>query len=131
MTGVPQFNVPFFDKTARELRYAGWEILSPAELDSPDMRAQALASTDGDISKLENKTQETWGQVLGRDVTRVADDVYGLIMLPGWEKSRGARLEAYVGLLTGKKFKQWAPHDRDPFDLDPEFIRGSLRRHMP
>jgi Domain of unknown function (DUF4406) len=131
MTNVPQFNIPLFDSVALELRAAGWEILSPAELDSPAMQARALLSPDGDLAKLEKETNETWGTVLGRDVTRVADDVQGLIFLPDWEKSRGAKLEAYVGLLTGKKFMQWMPKGRDPMTLDPDFVRGMLRRHMP
>ena len=38
-------------------------------------------------------------------VKLIADQVQGIIFLPNWQKSRGARLEAFVGLLQGKDFK--------------------------
>lgn len=104
MSGVPQFNIPTFDRVAGKLRDFGYNIVSPAELDTPSMRERALASPDGDLAKLEQETNETWGEVLGKDVTIVADKVQGIIFLPNWTTSRGAKLEAFVGLLTGKSF---------------------------
>lgn len=108
MTGVPQFNVPLFDRVATELRAAGYDVVSPAELDSPEMRAAALESKDGALAPLEDKTKETWGQVLARDVRVLSDQgIEAIVLLPGWEKSRGARLEATVGLLNKLSFFQY------------------------
>ncbi len=105
MTGIPQFNVPFFDRVATELRAQGYDVVSPAELDSPEMRKAALASSDGALAPLEKTTKETWGEVLARDVRVLSDHgIEGIVLLPGWEKSRGANLEATVGLLNGLKF---------------------------
>jgi Domain of unknown function (DUF4406) len=95
MSGYPQQNFPLFDRVANLLRDQGYEIVSPAELDSPEERAIALA---------DQRSQQSWGDFLSRDVKIVADDVQGIIFLPGWEKSRDARLEATVGLLMGKDF---------------------------
>lgn len=143
MSGVPQFNIPMFDKTTVQLRLHGFTIISPAELDSPIMRERALASLDGDLSKLEKDTGETWGEVLARDVKLVADGIGGIILMPNWFKSRGAKLEAFVGLLTGKKFAFWFEdtswdstamiyRDGDELELvSPEVIRDTLRRFMP
>jgi hypothetical protein len=105
MTGVPQFNVPLFDRVADELRAQKYDVVSPAELDSPEMRAAAMQSADGALAPLEKATKETWGQVLARDVRVLSDQgIEGIVLLPGWERSRGANLEATVGLLNGLKF---------------------------
>ncbi len=100
MSGYPQFNIPLFDRVSRILRLGNpaWAIISPAELDSDAVRTAALASKDGIL--IDNKIAgETWGDILARDVRIVANECDGIIFLPGWVKSRGARLEATVGLL--------------------------------
>lgn len=109
MSGVPHFNIPLFKLAAEDLRARGYEVVSPAELDSPKMQELALASTDGDLKSLEDSTGETWGDVLARDVKLISDGgITGIIFLPGWHKSRGARLEATVGLLNNLKFAEYA-----------------------
>lgn len=100
MSGIPQFNYPQFFSVAQSLRAAGYDIISPAEQDTPEKLAEILASTDGDLSKVEAITG-TWGDFLSHDVKLVADEVQGLFLLPGWEKSRGAKLEAFVAVLCG------------------------------
>lgn len=108
MTGVKQFNVPLFDFVARRLREQGYAVVSPAELDSPEMRAAALQSSDGALAPLEKVTGETWGDVLARDVRVLSDcGVEGIVLLPDWWKSRGATLETTVGLLNRLKFFYW------------------------
>jgi hypothetical protein len=98
MTGIPQFNFPKFDRIAKELREAGFNVISPAEMDDPETRAWAMASTDGAIGSGSSKG-ETWGDFLSRDVKIVADKVEGVVCMDGWEKSRGARLEVFVANL--------------------------------
>lgn len=102
MTGLPQFNIPAFDRMAKRLRAAGLEVVSPAELDSDAVRAYALASPDGKLDPTNKIAGETWGDMLSRDVKIISDEVEGIVVLPGWEKSRGARLEAFVALLCSK-----------------------------
>lgn len=103
MSNIPQFNFPAFHAAAADLRARGYDIISPAEQDSPAVQAAAMKSPDGKL--LEGKVAgESWGQILARDVQIVADQVDGIILLPGWEKSRGARLECFVGLLCSKRF---------------------------
>jgi hypothetical protein len=102
MTGIPQFNFPAFDDNAARLRSLGWYILSPHEQDSPAVQKAARESTDGQLDENGKIAGETWGDILARDVKLVADSVCGVLVMPGWEKSRGARLETFVAHLTGK-----------------------------
>ena len=105
MSGLPQYNYPAFDAAATALRQQGHEPVNPAEMDSEETRALALASPDGDGGGW--KGVESWGDFLARDVKLVADQVDGIVVLPGWEKSRGARLEAFVALTVQKPVYIW------------------------
>lgn len=97
MSGYPQFNFPLFYAAAASLREQGFDVVSPAEMDAEvGIDKQAMASTDGDVAKLTH----TWGDLLARDVKLIADGgIQGIVFLPDWNKSRGARLEASVGML--------------------------------
>lgn len=100
MSGLPCSNFPTFMKAAAQLRARGLEIVSPAELDDPETVRRSLAN---------EPTGQTWGDFLSRDVKIIADQCTGIILLPGWNKSRGARLEAVVALLCGHKFMRYYP----------------------
>lgn len=96
MTGIPQFNIPAFDEMARTLRGEGYEVVSPAELDGPETRAVALASPDGAPGS-GSANGETFGDFLGRDVKMMVDDgIDAVVVLPGWDRSKGARIETFV-----------------------------------
>lgn len=104
MTGIPQFNYPAFERAAAELRRKGYDVVSPAELDDPSDKAAALASVDGAMLQYSNGTGKTWGDFLARDVKLLADDgIEAIVVLDGWEQSRGARLETFVGHLCGMR----------------------------
>lgn len=109
MSGYAQFNFPLFYKVTEQLRGVGMDIISPAELDAKEgVAEEALASTDGNPEV----TSLSWADLLARDVKLIADKhdgVHGIVFLPQWSKSRGARLEAFVGLLEGEKreFEFW------------------------
>lgn len=102
MTGIPQFNFPMFDDAATFLRGQGFEVVSPAELDDEQARAAAMASPDGDPVGYYGTVKETWGDLLARDVKLIADDgIQAVFVLPGWNRSKGARLETFVAHLVG------------------------------
>jgi hypothetical protein len=118
MTGIPKFNVPLFDHVALQLRNQGFEVVSPAELDSPEMRREALRSKDGALGPLEYATGETWGHVLARDVKMLCDTgIEAIVLLPNWWQSRGATLETTVGLLNKLKFFTWQVEEELPTPL--------------
>ena len=101
MSGIPQFNFPVFDAAAADLRAKGYTIVSPAELDSEETRQAALASIDG-APGTGSHMNETWGDFLARDLKLIADVVDGVIVLPGWEKSSGARTETFMAFVAKK-----------------------------
>ncbi len=98
MSSIPQHNFPAFLQAAEALREQGFDIISPAEIDKATTRKLALQSQDGDLEELD----QTWGELLARDIQIVADQVDGVVVLTGWQKSKGARLETYCAYLQGK-----------------------------
>lgn len=94
MSGHPQFNFPAFFKAAENLRTEGYNVVNPAELDEEIERHEAMKSPDGAHGSLDHV--KTWRQCLRRDVDIVLDDnCAGIILLEGWEQSKGARMETY------------------------------------
>jgi len=121
MTGIPQFNFPAVDTATQNLRAAGYDIITPHEQDSPAVQAAAWASPDGKLIAGQ-VAGETWGQILARDVRIIADDVGGIIHLPGWTKSNGALLETVVGLLCHRKFMRMDSENLPPVPVSAVVI---------
>lgn len=108
MSGKPSFGIPAFDVAARRLREEGHDVVSPAELDDKQFRALCLTCRTGGMEELHRRCKETgtpvetWGDLLARDLKLIANDgIEGIVVLPDWDKSRGATLETYVGRLCG------------------------------
>jgi hypothetical protein len=80
MTGLPEFNFPAFHAAAASLRARGFEVENPAENPEP-----ACGS---------------WLAYMRMAVQQVSR-VDGLVLLPGWEKSRGARVEFNLAVGLG------------------------------
>jgi hypothetical protein len=78
-----------FNEAAAKLREVGFTIINPVEMDIQEEHDQAMASPDG--AGLSNRK---WGDFLARDVRVIANECDGIILLPGWHASKGARLEA-------------------------------------
>jgi hypothetical protein len=73
MTGIPGHNFRAFFRAARRFRENGWEVENPAE-------------------NFSGRTDLPRPTYLRKDVTELAC-CHAIAMLPGWQKSRGARLE--------------------------------------
>jgi len=125
MSNYPQFNFPAFMEAANILRSKGYTIISPAELDDDETRERCLASATG----VDYTATNTWGDCLSRDVKLVSDGVDGIIFLPNWEKSRGARLEAFVALLCDKKHYAlyW---NEDIVEVSAEWVSHMIQENM-
>ena len=121
MSGLPQMNFPMFERVERLLRKQGYDMVSPAELDSPEEQALAMQSNGEWMSHM------TWGDFLARDVKIIADAVQGMILLPGWERSRGARLEATVGLLQKTfQFMRWDENGSYPVPVSRRTVACAI-----
>ncbi len=93
MRGIENYNFPLFKKVAKKLRKNGWFVVSPAEMD------EALGL---------DQTHElrAFSEYMQRDLSAVCD-CDGIVLLPGWETSKGARLEAMVAVEVDKHIFVW------------------------
>lgn len=122
MTGIPQFNFPAFYAATDVLRKAGWEIVSPAEMDDAEDAGAALKSKDGNPES----AKRSWGDFLARDVKLIADGgIVAIVFLPDWSHSRGARLEATVGLLQ-KGFRFYLYRDGHTTEVSRIYVSETL-----
>jgi hypothetical protein len=81
MRGYPEFNYPAFHKMAAELRAQGHFVFNPAE---------ATDHTDGDPA-----------DYMLVDLAWIIAHAQGIAMLPGWEKSKGAKVEHALAECLG------------------------------
>ena len=89
MSGYSDFNATAFFRATDMLRGKGYTVINPHELPEPDVAG---------LSEL-----EAWAEYLARDVmlfAKITEPVV-LVLLPGWELSRGALLERAVAKQRG------------------------------
>lgn len=97
MSGHPQFNVPAFLLAQEDLFRRGFDAVLPVDLDIPAERKQLLASKDG-----LDPAPRSWAELLAEDLKLIGDaGVEGIVVLPGWQYSKGAKLETFFGRLLG------------------------------
>lgn len=112
MTGYPEHNIPAFRAAHQNLSRAGYDIVLPVDL--------------GDSRVWPPNTP--WIEYLAADIKVVANIVDGIVFLPDWHRSNGARLEAYVALLTHKKhFMQYHPDTEMAHEISVDLVRTTLR----
>ncbi|MCX9150509.1 DUF4406 domain-containing protein [Pseudomonas sp. TB1-B1] len=82
MTGIADFNYPAFNAMADQLRALGYEVENPAD--------------HGIVEGAQ------WADYMAYDLTRLG--LCGQVaVLPGWENSKGARLEVHIARELGMK----------------------------
>jgi hypothetical protein len=92
MSGLPHHNAPAFDAVAASLRALGFDVVSPPEItrDNP----QPGIHDDGSIDPT------TYARLVRLDLLALLD-CDAVVVLDGWERSRGARLEAVIADRLG------------------------------
>jgi hypothetical protein len=119
-------NFPLFDNTAAALRELGYDITSPAEMDSEEIRADVMQNESGVPSGVGG----TWGDFLARDLKILADELNGIILLPEWETSRGARLEAFVSVDCGYPAQLIDPENLTLTEVSSEYIMEKINANL-
>jgi hypothetical protein len=84
MSGIEEYNYPYFKKVAHRLRYLGLEVYSPVEID-PVERTSGMSEMD------------FWQECINRCLVMM-ENCDSIIMLQGWTRSRGARKELDLAL---------------------------------
>lgn len=108
MSGIPEHNFPAFRAATDALREQGYTVMSPVEMDEAEGFDAATAPNIGAGSP-------EWSDFLARDVGIVAKaETEGVVVLPGWESSRGAALEVHVARELGKPIFRYPSLERIP-----------------
>lgn len=94
MRGIPSFNYPAFYEVAKKFRALGFEVFNPAERDIEVHGTDiSLGNEFGDIDKAMADHNFSLRRALGDDTAWICAHADGIVMLPGWEKSKGAKAE--------------------------------------
>lgn len=117
MRGYRSFNFPLFDVAAKLLRKAGIDVRNPTEHDReiyPDIEQWEGFAT-GDTTKcpkfiLPESLRWDFGAILEAD---------GIILLPGWRESSGAKAELFVAEATGKMVWEFELLSGERFTIRP------------
>jgi len=80
MTGVPEFNYPAFNALAAELRTEGFHVENPAENPEP--------------------VGKTWAGYMRMSIAQMLTCDF-VVVLDGWDQSRGARIEVELAVDLG------------------------------
>lgn len=91
MRGYEEFNFPAFASATKRLRNAGYDVVSPHEIDLQGGFDPYSADPSG----------KELAQMLARDAMAIAD-CDGIALLPGWYDSEGARWEKGLCDITDK-----------------------------
>lgn len=75
MTGLPELNFPAFHRAAANLRASGYDVVNPAEINSDPAKG--------------------WHACMRSDIAALVT-CEAIALLPGFEKSKGAKLERHI-----------------------------------
>ncbi len=98
MRSIAAFNFPAFADATARLREAGHTVFSPAERDiEVGFDPTGMAGTDEELTEVGFSLRDA----LGADLAWITATAEAVVVLPGWERSSGARCEAATALALG------------------------------
>lgn len=127
MTGYAAYNFPAFDDAARKWRAKGYDVDSSADIDRRIWRMHFNKDFDPTVDKADYG-DPIFAKMLQADI----DAVFrcdAIVLLDGWEKSRGANFELNLAQLLHKQVLLNAtdnpPTDESPAQEAYRIVRGS------
>ena len=110
MTGLPELNYPAFNAAATDLRFRGWWVENPAALELPPC--------------------DNWRDYMRRGIGQMLSCDW-VALLPGWERSRGARIEERLArdlglrVVTVEQMKAQTCPERGAVEDPPQWLPPS------
>lgn len=101
MRGIEFFNAPAFHAAAAKLRAEGHEVFSPAEQSNKLFGEAVRNSANGDEGALGGDELTIARTVFHLDLAYICLHAEAVVLLPGWERSRGATAERAVAIALG------------------------------
>jgi hypothetical protein len=96
MTGLPDYNFPAFDRGAAILRSHGHTVFNPADNDRDNgFDATGLAGYEAE------RLGFSLRRALKQDLSWICDHAEALVLLEGWERSKGVRAEMALAEALG------------------------------
>jgi hypothetical protein len=97
MSNLPYFNFPAFFKAEKELLDKGYAVFSPARHDMEIYGLEGFMKceygTHEEAKKVFGDNAPTYRECLKVDLNWILDNADAIALLPGWEKSRGVKVE--------------------------------------
>lgn len=112
MTGVKDYNFPLFFEVERALKDMGYDVENPAKNNGETLYA-AIVDAQSEA--------RSWAEYMKLDLVRLAR-ADAVCLLPGWQTSRGARLEARIALDLGMELFAWLSCEPE----DERFVRTDM-----
>lgn len=102
MRGIPEFNFPAFHAATAKLRAEGHYVFNPAER---DIEHHGVDISKGNTAGCEEMAARDHGfnlrEALKDDLEFICLHADAIAMLPGWEKSKGAKAERATAIALG------------------------------
>ena len=101
MRGIKNFNFPAFHAAEKILKGLGFETFNPARRDEEKYGPAVGQSETGDLADMASVTGFNLREALAADCDWIAKEATAIVVLPGWEKSKGAQAEVALGRAIG------------------------------
>lgn len=110
MTNMPNLNYPSFNATAERLAHRGHEVYNPA------------TTFNGAYLDL---PYDIWL----REAIRLVSMVNGIVLLPGWYRSKGALTEIHIGLSLGMPFYEEYDGNIYQMEMDHRLLIDAMDKY--